>query len=182
MQNTRRKLIKGALGATVVTVAGCGGGGGSGGDEPSFSRPGAPSGDGSAFTVPRGSGWAGGSTACYARDLKQAEYTPPAAVSDAEDTWMRGELEFFDLQANGKQIDGEFFLGADQHYWRLELGGESAVSTEYTPLTVQASSTGYRQVLLQLDESGEIIGTALEPNGGIPMTRSCWHSIKPRTI
>jgi hypothetical protein len=118
--------------------------------------------------------------ACYARDAERL--TPPAALTEAEDTWMRAQLEFFDLNVDGKRVDGEFFLGADERYWQVQLGGETAVATDYTPLTAQASSSGVKQVLLQLDESGEIIGTALEPNGGIPMTRSCWNSLRPNSV
>jgi hypothetical protein len=184
MQVVRRKLIKGAIAASAATLAGCGGGGGGGG-----SNNGGGGGSGansssapSTFSLRSPEqAWASAGQ-CIARGAEQARQDPPLALTDSEDTYVRGTLEIKEISDNGKVIPGDFFADGSGRYWQIEAGGSSAEPTNFLvgQPGIADRNKATKQALLNLDERGEIVSTVFEDKGGSIMTRTCATSLATR--
>jgi hypothetical protein len=176
MQKVRRKLIKGALAATVVTTAGCGGGGGSGGGGGNLSGLGG--GDPSTFAVPAQAQALGSLDACIARSTQEAEAMQVQTLTEFQDSFLRGTLQIADglVPTTGPEVPGQFFLDGGQ--WRqIQSGATTSVLTQWTALTAKPKSTREMQVLVTIDDSGNIIQTRLEDPEGSVATHTCWNSV-----
>lgn len=136
----------------------------------------------------------GSAAACVENDaLKAMNYsTKPAQVlkhADA-DEWMRVRLYVYRLYKDlhkKKKIDGLYFIGTDSNrFWQLVPQGSnkfSAKPTEYTVSNVYREEVhGNYYALAYVDGEGthiQQVGYAGEPNGGTPITTSCWTSVSP---
>ncbi|MGB8436920.1 MAG: hypothetical protein WCE38_21965 [Burkholderiales bacterium] len=181
MQKTRRKLIKGALAATVVTAAGCGGGGGSGGGGGNLPS-GLGAGDPSTFAVPSQAQALGSLNACIVRSTREAEATQVQTLTQFDDTFLRGTLQVADglVPTSGSgTVDGQFFLDGSKNWRQIVNGGTTSVATQWTELTAQPKTVQEMYALLAIDDSGNIIQTRLEGPEGSVATDSCWHSVSP---
>lgn len=186
MQPARRKLIKGALAAGgAAALAGCGGGGGGGGGGGESGGSGGLGGGVSSsapstFSLRSPTGALSSATACIARDAEQAQISRPPALTDVPaDTYVRGALDIRTVSENGKVLPGDFFVGGDRLYWQIQAGGNSAVPTSFAlgQPGITDTKKATRQVLLLLDNDGNIVSTVLENKGGRIMTTSCHNSI-----
>lgn len=134
----------------------------------------------------------GSAAACVENDaLKATSYsTKPAEISAIDaDEWMRVRLYVYYLYKNPrKKIPGLYYIGTDNtRFWRLvdQGGGKfGAELTEYTVLNVHRyeKAPGNYYALSYVDGEGTDIrqvGYAWEPNGGTPITTSCWASVSP---
>jgi hypothetical protein len=180
MQKVRRKLIKGALAATVVTAAGCGGGGGSGGGG-GGGLSGLGSGDPSTFAVPSQAQAMGSLNACITKSTQQVEATQVQTFTESEDTFLRAPLQVADglVPTSGTDtVPGQFFLDGSQ--WReIQNGATTSALTQWTEATAKPKSTREMYVLLAIDDSGNIIGTRLDASDGSVATHTCWNSVSP---
>ncbi len=167
IEKSRRSLLKGVVAAPLVLTV----------------RP------ASAVAV-------GSVAACVENDaLKATNYsTKPAEISAVDsDEWMRVRLYVYYLYDKKKphkkeRIPGLYFLGTDNtQFWQLVNKGSgkfSAKPTEYTVFNVHRyeKAPGHYYALSYVDGEGSDIrqvGYASEPNGGTPITTSCWASVSP---
>jgi hypothetical protein len=91
-------------------------------------------------------------------------------------------LEMKEISENGKVIPGDFFADGSGRYWQIQTGGESAVPTNFLvgQPGIAETQKGFKQALVTLDESGNILGTVYENKGGSIMTRTCATSLATR--
>lgn len=160
MKLKRRDLIKGAVGAPLALTL----------------RPGG--------ALARSS-----SLLCLTKDAVRAS-TPPQPVpilpAGTQEDWMRGLVDLLQVSLdNGATWSTErYYVGTDQaSLWQItaSISGETATRhPTYTINNVMTRRTGeQRAVLSYVDANGTTItGYAMEPNGGNPVTGSCWSSVK----
>ena len=183
MQKARRKLIKGALAATVVSAAGCGGGGGEGGGF--GSGGGLGSGNPSAFSVPSQGRAVMSWHLCIEKSVRDAEATQVQTLTQFDDTFLRGTLPVANrlvptASSGGEPLVGQFFLDASQRWRQIVNDGTSSTLTQWTQLTAVGEDVHDLQVLLAIDDYGNIIQTRLEGPEGRVATDSCWNSVITR--
>ena len=178
MQKARRKLIKGALAATVVTTAGCGGSGGGGGGG---AVSGLGSGSPSIFSVPSQSQAVMSWQVCVEKSEREAEAMQVQTLTQVDDSFLRGTLPVADgLITPGTQpVEGQFFLDGAGRWRQIVNGGTGSTLTQWTRLTAEPRRVQDMQVLLAIDvRDGSIIQTRLEGPEGSVATNSCWNSLK----
>ncbi|MGB8435411.1 MAG: hypothetical protein WCE38_14225, partial [Burkholderiales bacterium] len=175
----RRKLIKGALAATVVTAAGCGGGGGGGGGS---AVSGLGSGSPSIFSVPSQSQAVMSWQVCVEKSEGEAEAMQVQTLTQVDDTFVRGTLPVADgliTPTSTQPVEGQFFLDGTGRWRQIVNGGTSSTLTQWTRLTAEPRRVQDMQVLLAIDvRDGSIIQTRLEGPEGNVATDSCWNSVK----
>jgi hypothetical protein len=181
MQKARRKLIKGALAATVVTTAGCGGsGGGGGGGAVSGLGAGSPS----IFSVPSQSQAVMSWQVCVEKSEREAEAAQVQTLTQVDDSFLRGTLPVADglittTPTSTQLVEGQFFLDGAGGWRQIVNGGTGSTLTQWTRLTAEPRRVQDMQVLLAIDvRDGSIIQTRLEGPEGNVATDSCWSSLK----
>lgn len=144
------------------------------------------------LTVAPGAALAQGSLGlCLQRANTEATsaVNPAAAITTSTDKWLRIQRPLTRLKIDGRSLGNrKFFVGLNNRYWQLipQSGGRySAQITDYTDggfgVEKVPVSSGINTIfaIVYIDETGTVKGLALENNGGLISTQSCYTSIVP---
>jgi hypothetical protein len=130
---------------------------------------------------------------CRTYDKDRAQSNPPKeCVSVSSDEWLRIRVRICGLKdSKGNSLSGKYCKGCGSGtgwqysttYWKVDDSDPYNIKLSQTSWTTgncaPSWTSQYVYCIAYCDDSGNVCGYGCQPNGGYPVSASCWTSLVP---